>query len=91
MYVLLHFFTYLVVLNIVAGRSRESNVVVVSPKIGSFAARFIDSGAAIRTGDIALLLRELRDVYCVICNTIMTADIVAAISNKPYPVIWILQ
>jgi hypothetical protein len=33
-----------VVHNIVQGRVHDSNVIVLSPKIGSFAARFVDSG-----------------------------------------------
>ncbi len=79
------------VLNIVAGRMHESNVVVVSPKIGSFAARFVDSGAAVRVGDLASLLLEIRDVFCILCNTIMTADIVVKMASCSHPIIWILH
>jgi len=68
-----------------------SNVVVLSPKIGTFAARFVDSGAAVRVGDLEDLLNEIRDVFCIICNTIMTAPIVVEMSNRVYPVVWILH
>lgn len=80
-----------VVLNIVSGRMHESNVVVLSPKIGTFAARFVESGAAIRVGNLCDLLNEIRDVFCIICNTIMTANIVCEMSSRPHPVIWILH
>jgi hypothetical protein len=68
-----------------------SNVVVLSPKIGTFAARFVESGAAVRVGVLADLLNEIRDVFCIICNTIMTANIVVEMSQRPHPVIWILH
>lgn len=80
-----------VVLNIVSGRVHSSNVVVLSPKMGTFAARFVDSGAAVRVGDLDQLLQEIRDVFCIICNTIMTANIVVEYYNHPVPVIWILH
>ena len=69
----------------------HSNVVVLSPKIGTFAARFVESGAAVRVGVLQDLLNEIRDVFCIICNTIMTADIVVEMSDRPHPVIWILH
>lgn len=80
-----------VVLNIVSGKMHESNVVVLSPKVGTFAARFVASGAAVRVGNLGDLLNEIRDVFCIICNTIMTANIVCEMSVRPHPVIWILH
>eukprot|EP01039_Chlorochromonas_danica_P002521 gene2521-2761_t len=80
-----------VVLNVVSGRMHESNVVVLSPKVGTFAARFVESGAAVRIGVLEDLLNEIRDVFCIICNTIMTANIVVEMSQRPHPVIWILH
>lgn len=80
-----------VVLNIISGRMHQSNVVVLSPMIGAFAARFVDSGAAIRIGNITNLLNEIRDVFCIICNTIMTANTVVDMARRPQPVIWILH
>lgn len=68
-----------------------SNVVVLSPKVGTFAARFIESGAAVRVGNLHDLLEGIRDVFCIICNTIMTANIVCEMSDRPHPVIWILH
>lgn len=68
-----------------------SNVVVLSPKLGTFAARFVDSGAAVRVGDLKDLLIEIRDVFCILCNTIMTAPIVVDMASKSIPVIWILH
>jgi 5'-nucleotidase len=79
------------VLHIVNGRMHESNVIVLSPKIGSFAARYVESGAAVRIGDLPTLLDEIRDVFCIICNTIMTADVVLDVSKRPHPVIWIIH
>ncbi|RYH12687.1 glycosyltransferase, partial [archaeon] len=64
---------------------------VLSPKIGTFAARFVESGAAVRVGVLEDLLNEIRDVFCIICNTIMTANIVVEMSKRPHPVIWILH
>jgi glycosyltransferase involved in cell wall biosynthesis/5'(3')-deoxyribonucleotidase len=69
----------------------SSNVVVLSPKNGTFAARFVESGAAVRIGDLETLLMGIRDVFCIICNTIMTANIVVDFANRPYPVLWILH
>lgn len=66
-------------------------MVVLSPKIGSFAARFIDSGAAVRTGNLPDLLREIKDVFCIFCNTIMTANIVVEMASRSFPIIWILH
>lgn len=100
-----------VVLNIIAGRMHESNVVILSPIIGAFAgellrfyarqkthtmqnlvvARFIDSGAAVRIGNITNLLIEIRDVFCIICNTIMTADIVVDFWRRSLPTVWIMH
>lgn len=42
-------------------------------------------------GDLETLLNEIRDVFCIICNTIMTAPIVVEMSNRIYPVVWILH
>jgi 5'-nucleotidase len=80
-----------VVLNIVSGRIHESNIVILSPTIGSFAARFVDTGVAVRIGDIDDLLLEITNVFCVICNTIMTCHTVVRMSERPLPVIWILH
>lgn len=80
-----------VVLNIVQGRMHSSNVIVLSPKIGLFAARFVQTGAAVRFGDLGTLLDEIRDVICIICNTIMTADVVFDTVQRPHPVIWIIH
>jgi len=59
--------------------------------VGAFAARFVDSGAAIRIGNIANILNEIRDVFCIICNTIMTANTVVDMAKRPQPVMWILH
>lgn len=64
---------------------------MLSPKVGKFAARFVESGAAVRVGILEDLLNEIRDVFCIICNTIMTANIVVEMSQRPHPVIWILH
>lgn len=79
------------VLNIVSGRVHESNVVVLSPAIGSFATRFVDTGVAVRIGNIDNLLSEIGDVFCIICNTIMTCQTVVEMSRRRHPVIWILH
>ena len=44
-----------------------------------------------RIGNITNLLNEIRDVFAIICNTIMTADTVVAMAKHPQPVIWILH
>lgn len=80
-----------VVLNIVSGHLHESNVIVLSPKVGTFAARFVETGAAVRFGDLSSLLDEIKDVFCIICNTIMTAQHVVDMARRPHPVIWILH
>ena len=66
-------------------------MVVLSPKNGTFAGRFVESGASVRIGEIEDLLHGVRDVFCIICNTLMTANIVVEMSSRPFPVIWILH
>jgi len=78
-------------LNIVAGTMHEGNVVVLSPLVGPFASKFAQYGTSVRTGDLQTLLNAVRDVFCIICNTIMTAPIVIEMSRRPHPVIWILH
>ena len=78
-------------LNIVLGHLHESNLIVLSPKMGTFASRFIESGAAIRIGDLSNLLDEIKDIFCIVCNTIMTAQHVVDMAKRPHPVIWILH
>jgi len=80
-----------VVLNLLSGKVHESNVVVLSPKNGDFATRFLESGASVRVGVIEDLLLGIRNVFCIVCNTIMTADIVVAMSKRSLPTIWILH
>ena len=46
---------------------------------------------AVRVESLDDLLNEIRDVFCVVCNTIMTADIVLKMTKRPQPVIWILH
>ncbi len=50
-----------------------------------------ESGAAVRVGILEDLLNEIRDIFFIICNTIMTAIIVVEMSQRPHPVIWILH
>lgn len=59
--------------------------------MGTFAGRFVESGAAVRVGILEDLLDQTRDVFCIICNTIMTANIVVEMSQRPHPIIWILH
>ena len=66
-----------VVLNIVTGTMHEGNVVILAPVLGPFASRFVEVGAAVRTGKLLDLLKDIRDVFCIICNTIMTAPYVS--------------
>jgi glycosyltransferase involved in cell wall biosynthesis/5'(3')-deoxyribonucleotidase len=51
----------------------------------------VESGASVRVGDLQTLLHDIRDVFCVICNTIMTAGTVVDLANGVYPVVWILH
>ena len=64
-----------VLVNIVSSSLRESNVVVLAPKLGPASQRFFDVGASIRIGDPKTILNTISDVILVLCNTIMTADI----------------
>ena len=58
--------------------------------MGTFAARFFELGASVRIGDINTLVQNIRDIFCIICNTIMTANIVNQMASK-IPVIWIIH
>jgi glycosyltransferase involved in cell wall biosynthesis/5'(3')-deoxyribonucleotidase len=66
-------------------------VVVLSPKNGDIGARFVECGASVRIGVLEELLSTIRDVFCIICNTIMTADIIVSMADRPFPTIWILH
>ena len=80
-----------VILNIIVGKLHLCNVIVLSPRMGTFAARFVETGAAVRIGDLPSLLDEIKDVFCVVCNTLMCADIVVDMAKRPHPVVWIIH
>ena len=80
-----------VILNIVAGSVHQGNVVILSPRLGPLVSRLVDSGASVRIGEILQLLGDIRDVFCIICNTIMTARVVNTMANRAHPVIWVLH
>ena len=82
------------ILNLIIGRVFEANVVVLAPKLGPFAARFVESGAAVRVGEqgqLANCLRDIRDVVLVICNTLMTAPQVLEMALRPQPCVYIIH
>ena len=80
-----------VILNIVAGSVHQGNVVILSPRLGPLVSRLVDSGASVRIGEILQLLGDIRDVFCIICNTIMTARVVNTMAKRAHPVIWVLH
>ena len=80
-----------VLVNIVSESLSESNVVVIAPKNGPASKRFFDVGASIRIGDPKILLNYISDVILVLCNTIMTADIVCFLKKRATPSIWVLH
>ena len=80
-----------VIVNVIEGGLHEGNVIVVSPRQGPLATKFVETGAAVRTGDVIPILSEIRDVFMIICNTIMTAPIVNAMHRRSHPVLWILH
>jgi glycosyltransferase involved in cell wall biosynthesis len=69
----------------------QGNVVILAPKLGPFASRFVECGAAVRTGDLLDLIKDIRDVFCIICNTIMTAPYIIEMALRPHPTIWIIH
>ena len=73
-----------VILNIVLGDVHRGNTIVLSPKIGSFAARFVDTGVSVRVGVLEDLLQAIDDVFCVVCNTIMTCHFVVTMSRRDW-------
>ena len=80
-----------VLVNIVSSSLRESNVVVLAPKLGPASQRFFDVGASIRIGDPKTILNTISDVILVLCNTIMTADIICFLKERQTPSIWVLH
>jgi hypothetical protein len=64
---------------------------VLSPSSGPFAKEFADLGVAVWIGELDMLLRRVPDVRVAICNTIMTAHIVNALTEKKIPAMWILH
>lgn len=75
---------------LVAGKINQ-NCVVLCPKNGNFASRFMEAGAVVKVGDVHELINEIHDILCLICNTIMTADIVLYARSLHLSVIWILH
>ena len=74
-----------VIHNIVAANSLFfNNVFILSPKTGDFLMRFVEVGAVVRCGDHRVLLNNINDALCIICNTIMTADQVVEMVNGGY-------
>jgi hypothetical protein len=63
-----------IILNIVTGRMHKGNVIIVSPRLGPIASRFVEYGASVRIGEIENILEDVRDVFVIICNTIMTGE-----------------
>jgi len=53
--------------------------------------RFVDCGVSIRIGILTDLLLSIRDAFLVICNTIMTADLVVAVAQSGHPLVWIVH
>ena len=80
-----------VIFNIVQGSVHTGNIVVISPRMGPIVNQFIGSGASIRIGIVSQILSNIHDVFLIICNTIMTADIVVSMVENAYPVMWILH
>ena len=70
-----------VVLNTIAGIVHEGNVLVVSPRPGPLSSKFVENGAAVRVGTVLDILNKISDVFLIICNTIMTADIIVKMST----------
>ena len=52
----------------------KGNVIIVSPRLGPIASRFAEYGASVRIGEIENILEDVRDVFVIICNTIMTGE-----------------
>lgn len=79
------------ILNIVSGVTHNGNVVVISPRKGPISDRFIQIGAAVRIGEVYNVLADVSDCFLVLCNTIMTADIIVKLKKEPFPTVWILH
>ena len=81
-------------LQLVVGRVFAEKTVVLAPRLGSFAARFVEAGAAVRVGErgrLATCLREISDVLLVICNTLVTAPLVLEMLLRPQPCIFVVH
>ena len=66
-----------VLINVINDQLNEtSNVLIVSPSDGPAMTRFTRIGTSIRIGNVKKILKEISDVLLVICNTIMSADVV---------------
>lgn len=80
-----------VILNLVEGNVVESHIVCISPIDGPLASRLLKCGVSVRIGSIYKLLQNVRDLSVVVCNSILTADIVIGLTNYGIPVLWILH
>jgi glycosyltransferase involved in cell wall biosynthesis len=68
----------------------HQNVVVLSPCKGPLAHHFFATGCSVRVGILHVLLRQVNQVFLVICSTMMMADLTAK-SCQQYPTILILH
>ncbi len=81
-----------VLINVInAQLNQTSNVLVVSPRHGPAVTRFTEVGASIRIGNAKKILQQVSDILLVICNTIMSADVVLLARMIRIPCIWILH
>ena len=81
-----------VLINVINDQLNEtSNVLIVSPSDGPAMTRFTRVGTSIRIGNVKKILKEISDVLLVICNTIMSADVVLMVRMLRIPSLWILH
>jgi len=80
-----------VILNLVEGKVVKGHILCIAPKEGPLTSRLLRCGASVRIGSIYSILESVRDVSMVVCNSILTADIVVGLRNFGIPVLWILH
>ncbi len=80
-----------VIWNIIQARLHKSNLVVIYPKEGPFAEKLKECNVSVKIGELSTILSEIKDCFCILANTIMTADLVVQYSACPIPIVWIIH
>jgi 5'-nucleotidase len=80
-----------ILINLLEGTLFDGVVNVLSPRDGPMRKTFVDCGALVHVCNVLEYLNRLTGVRLVVCNTIMTADVVLHVLEARIPYFWIVH